>query len=237
MQVNAAGMALIESFEGCRTEAYQDCSGIWTIGYGHTSSAGPPAVEPGTTVSKPEALAILQTDVGNFSKGVEACLRVPLNDEQFSALVSFAYNIGLTAFGKSSVLRAVNAGQFKAVPGLMAMWIKAGGRIVPGLVARRAAEAALFSRSDDIAGKPSVETTRTTKPVEPIFPSSASHHTVFAAVISSIGGVISSLARHLENFIGEHLSVVLEIAGVTAILLCAAWLLREHRSGLRQLIA
>src|SRR5262245_3657655 len=99
MHVTAAGMALIESFEGCRTEAYQDCTGIWTIGYGHTSSAGPPAVQPETTISKLEALAILQTDVGNFSKGVETCLRVPLNDDQFSALVSFAYNIGLAAFG------------------------------------------------------------------------------------------------------------------------------------------
>ena len=237
MQVNAAGMALIESFEGCRTEAYQDCAGTWTIGYGHTSAAGPPAVQPGTTISKPEALALLQTDVGNFSKGVEACLRVPLNDDQFSALVSFAYNIGLTAFGKSSVLRAVNAGQFKAVPGFMALWIKAGGKVIPGLVARRAAEAALFSKSADVAGQPSAQTTHITRPAESIFPSSASHHTVFAAVVSLVGGVVSSLARHLENFIGEHLSLVLEIAGVAAVLLCAAWLLHEHRSGLRQLIA
>jgi lysozyme len=247
MQVNASGMALIENFEGCRTKAYQDCVGIWTIGYGHTSSAGPPTVVPGMMISKDEALAILKTDVGNFSKGVEACLRVPLNDNQLSALVSFAYNIGLSEFRKSSVLQAVNAGEFHAVPAFMAMWIKAGGKVVPGLVARRAAEGALFCQSDDAdrngtypstlkdAGQPSHETAHIGRPVESISGTLASRHTVLAAVVSSIGAVVSSAARHLEDFIGQHLSLVLEIAAVAAILSCAAWLLHEHYSRFRQL--
>lgn len=248
MQVNAGGMALIESFEGCRTEAYRDCVGIWTIGYGHTSAAGPPQVEPGMTISKTEAQAILKTDVEKFSKGVAASLRVPLNDNQFSALVSFAYNVGLQAFRKSSALRAVNAGKFQAVPSLMALWIKAGGKILPALIARRAAEAALFCKSSESAGRPAHHLTSTHaeqhpaeaphihRPVEPISSTLASRHTVVAAVISSIGGVVSSAARRLEDFIGEHLSLVLEIAAVGAILFCAAWLLHEHRRQLRQLI-
>jgi lysozyme len=247
MQVNASGMALIENFEGCRTTAYQDCIGTWTIGYGHTSSAGPPAVVRGMTISKGEALSILKTDVGNFSKGLEACLRVSLNDDQFSALVSFAYNIGLSEFRKSSVLQAVNAGEFHAVPTFMAMWVKAGGKVIPGLVARRAAEAALFCRSDGAAsnasypptqtevGQLSAETAQMNSPVEPISRMLASRHTVLAAVVSSIGGVLSSAAHHLEDFIGAHLSLVLEIAAVAAILCCAAWLLHEHYNRFRQL--
>ena len=248
MRVNAAGMALIEGFEGCRTRAYRDCAGIWTIGYGHTSSAGPPAIEPGMEISKQEALAILEADVRNFSKGVESCLRMPLDDNQFSALVSFAYNIGLAEFRKSSVLKAVNSGQFQAVPALIALWIRAGGKILPGLVARRAAEAALFCESNEVAGNVAHHSTpphaeqhpaeepHVHRPVEPISRTLASRHTVAAAVISSIGGVISSAARRLEDFIGEHLSLVLEIAAVGAILFCGAWLRHEHRKQLRQLI-
>lgn len=243
MEVNASGMALIESFEGCRTEAYLDCAGIWTIGYGHTSSAGPPSVKSGMTISKQEALAILETDVGSFSKGVEACLRVPLNDNQFSALVSFAYNVGLSEFRRSSVLRAVNAGEFQVVPACMAMWIKAGGKVVPGLIARRAAEAALFCKPGDAAANVTyppaeqapVQTPHIHGPVEPISRTLASHHTIIAAVVSSIGGVVSSVARHLEEFIGTHISLALEIAAVAAILLCAAWLLHENRGRSRHL--
>jgi len=236
MHVNASGMALIENFEGCRTTAYQDCVGTWTIGYGHTSSAGPPTVVPGMAISKAQALAILDTDVGNFSRGVESCVRVPLSDNQFSALVSLAYNIGLAEFRKSSVLRAVNAGQNHAVPALMALWVKAGGKIVPGLVARRAAEAALFCQSDNSSTvEHSVEATHIHRPVKPIAKVLASRHTALAAVVSAIGGVVSSVARHLEDFLGEHLSLVVETAAVAAILFCAAWLLREHYNRYRKL--
>src|SRR5688572_28203353 len=168
MQVNARGMALIEHFEGCRTEAYRDCVGVWTIGYGHTSAAGPPQVKAGMTIPESEAQALLKTDIENFGNGVEAGLRVPLNDNQFSALVSFAYNIGLTAFRESSVLRAVNAGQFKAVPGLMALWVKARGKVIPDLLARRAAEAALFCETDDAAHEQSMNSPRDVGRVEPI---------------------------------------------------------------------
>jgi GH24 family phage-related lysozyme (muramidase) len=250
MQVNASGMGLIESFEGCRTEAYQDCIGIWTIGYGHTSAAGSPQVEPGMTISKTEGQALLKTDIENFSKGVTASLRTPLNDNQFSALVSFAYNVGLAAFRRSSVLRAVNAGQFQAVPGLMVLWVKAGGKVVPGLVARRAAEATLFCKADDsmanaprpaLAGTPanqqSTEMPQDVGPVEPIARILASPNTIGAALISAIGGIVSSAARHLEDLIGQHISLALEVAGVAAVLACAAWIYLEHRSKSRQLSA
>ena len=249
MKINTGVIGLIESFEGCRTDAYRDCVGIWTIGYGHTSSAGPPTVTPGMTISKQEARALLETDVGNFSKGVQACLQVQLDDNQFSALVSFAYNIGLAEFCKSSVLRAVNAGQFAAVPALMALWIKAGGRVVPGLVARRAAEAALFCKADDDEAQVSTgfaitpvqddigETPENGSRVEPVMRNLGSNTSVAAALGSAGGGVLASAARHLEVFIGKHLSFVLEIAAVAVILSCAAWLLYDNRSKSTRLTA
>lgn len=145
MRLTEEGLALIRASEGFRGQAYRDAAGLWTIGYGHTSMAGPPQVTPGLRVNREEADAILARDVEKFVAGVREAVTVPLNDAQFSALVSFAYNVGLGALRSSSVLKAVNAGDFAAVPQRLALWVKAGGRTLPGLVKRRAAEGALFS--------------------------------------------------------------------------------------------
>jgi lysozyme len=146
MNITPDGLALIKNFEGFRAHAYKDAVGIWTIGFGHTSRAGEPHVLAGLTISRDEADAILERDVNTFAEGVRHSLRVPLTDEQFSALVSFAYNVGVGAFANSSVLAAVNRQDFSAVPRRLALWNKAGGRVLPGLVRRRAAEAELFAR-------------------------------------------------------------------------------------------
>ena len=145
MRMTEEGLALIRRFEGLRHEAYRDAVGVWTIGYGHTSAAGPPHVSPGLRLSDAEAATVLARDVEVFAAGVRRCLRVTLDDHQFSALVSFAYNVGVGNFRSSSVLKAVNAGDFDAVPRRLNRWVKAGGRTLPGLVTRRAAEGALFA--------------------------------------------------------------------------------------------
>ncbi|MFO1122509.1 MAG: lysozyme [Hyphomicrobiales bacterium] len=145
MQQSAEGLALIKRFEGFRARAYRCPAGIWTIGYGHTAMAGPPTVTRGMVLSEAEAEAILRRDVARFAAGVRRCLARELTDAQFSALVSFAYNVGLGSFRASSVLRAVNAGDFADVPRRMQMWTKADGQVLPGLARRRAAEAAMFS--------------------------------------------------------------------------------------------
>lgn len=150
------GLDLIRQFEGFRTAAYRDPVGMWTIGYGHTSMAGAPEVKPGLTVSEAEAADILARDVDQFARGVRALLRVELSDGQFSALVSFAYNVGVAALRKSSVLTAVNARDFAAVPRRLQLWTKAGGHVLPGLVKRRAAEAAMFAASASVVVQPSV---------------------------------------------------------------------------------
>lgn len=145
MRLTKEGLALIRASEGFRAEAYRDAAGVWTIGYGHTAMAGPPQVTAGLRLGREEADAILARDVEKFAGGVREAVTVPLNDAQFSALVSFAYNVGLGALRGSSVLKAVNAQDFEAVPSRLALWVKAGGRTLPGLVRRRAAEGALFS--------------------------------------------------------------------------------------------
>ncbi len=150
--VGAAALALIRRFEGLRLRAYRDAVGVWTIGYGHTSMAGPPRVRPGMRITKAEAEAILRRDVERFADKVAAVIGpqalARLNDNQFGALVSFAYNVGLGNFRRSSVLRAVRDGRLDDVPRLLMRWTKARkhGRLVElrGLVRRRRAEGELF---------------------------------------------------------------------------------------------
>jgi lysozyme len=144
MEITEEGLSLIKEFEGFRTKAYRDAVGVWTIGYGHTSMAGHPHVTPELEISKEEGAEILRRDVELFARGVREAVVVSLNDQQFSALVSFAYNVGLGAFRSSSVLKAINRRDFDAVPRRLNLWVKAGGRTLPGLVRRRAAEGALF---------------------------------------------------------------------------------------------
>ncbi len=155
MKVNERALALIKRFEGLRLKAYRDAAGVWTIGYGHTSMAGPPKVRPGMRITRAEAEEILRRDVERFARGVareigpRAMKR--LNENQFGALVSFAYNVGLGNFRRSSVLRAVRAGRLEDVPRLLLRWTKARdpktGRLVElrGLVRRRRAEGRLFT--------------------------------------------------------------------------------------------
>lgn len=155
MHMNQAGLALLKSFEGWRAEAYQDATGVWTIGYGHTSMAGPPAVVPGMTISRVEGAEILQRDLARFAEQVLPLITVRLNANQRSALLSFAYNVGPGNFAKSSVLRFVNEGRFSEVPARLALWTKAGGKVLRGLTRRRAAEGALFLRPPNAEDKQS----------------------------------------------------------------------------------
>lgn len=146
MQINNAGLGLLKSFEGWRSEAYQDVTGIWTIGYGHTSMAGAPEVHPGMIITRAEGTAILLRDLQSFSDAIRPHIKVRLNANQYSALLSFAYNVGPANFKKSSVLRYVNQKRFAEVPARLALWTKAGGKVLRGLSRRRVAEGALFLR-------------------------------------------------------------------------------------------
>ncbi len=148
------GIDLITRFEGLELVAYADpgTNGEpWTIGVGHTSAAGLPVVKKGMRITRAEALQILARDLGVFERGVAAAVKVDLDAAQFSALVSFAFNVGLGNLKKSGVLKAVNAERFDDVPRRLNAWNKAAGRVLPGLVKRRAAEGRMFAGSSVVS--------------------------------------------------------------------------------------
>lgn len=135
------GLALTEQFEGCRLTAYQDQVGVWTIGYGHTG----PEVCAGMTISLEQAQALLAKDVSSAAAFVNRTVAVEISQGEFDALVDFVFNLGVGAFERSSLLRLLNAGEFTAAAAQFALWDRAGGAVVAGLLRRRQAETALFS--------------------------------------------------------------------------------------------
>ena len=232
MKVNDQGLALIRKFEGLRTGAYRDAAGVWTIGYGHTSFAGPPRVGKGMKITRNEAASILARDLAGFAAGVASHVRVPLSDGQFSALVSFAYNVGLENFRKSSVLRAVNDGDCCAVPRRLSLWVKAGGKVLPGLINRRAAEGALFMQgtSPSVSGEAKYARVPKREPIEPVQGTPMHRSSInLAAALSAVTGVVSSLAAGVSDLAGIVDGRTLAIAAALVIVSAAIWIIRERR--------
>lgn len=138
--ISAAGLALIKEYEGLRLSAYLDRAAIATIGYGHTSG-----VKMGDICTAEDADCWLVQDLATAESAVSRLVKVPLNDNQFSALVSFTFNTGQGRLAGSTLLKKLNLGDFHSVPGELAKWINVGGAPASGLVRRRAAETALWS--------------------------------------------------------------------------------------------
>lgn len=145
-KLSQSGLDLIKSFEGYhralpdgRCIAYRCPAGVWTLGWGATVG-----IRPGMIWTRDEAEAAVRRELETFEAGVVRLVTVPLNQNEFDALVSFAYNCGLGALGKSSLLRKLNAGDRVGAAEAFKLWTRGGGRVLPGLVRRRNAEAALF---------------------------------------------------------------------------------------------
>jgi lysozyme len=147
-QVSAAAIALIKRFEGLRLAAAQLDDGRWTIGYGHTRSA-----REGAQVTETDADDLLTYDLVDVQAAINDLAFTPLTQNQFDALASFVFNIGLDGFRHSSVLRRINEGALLQAACAMEIWRKAdfeGERIViDALVRRRATEKALFLTPED----------------------------------------------------------------------------------------
>ncbi|POA98395.1 muraminidase [Chromobacterium sinusclupearum] len=140
MQTSTNGINLIKQFEGLKLTAYQDSVGVWTIGYGHTG----PDVRAGLTISNSQADQLLRLDLQRFEQGVSNLVKAVINQNQFDALISFSYNLGLGNLQSSTLLRLLNQGDYQAAAGQFHLWNKAGGKVLPGLTRRRLAEQALF---------------------------------------------------------------------------------------------
>lgn len=139
-KIGQAGLALIKQYEGCRLAAYRCAAGVWTIGYGHTAG-----VHSGMTITQAQADAYLQQDIAKFEGYVNNPAYVPitanLNQNQFDALVSFAFNLG------AGNLRKLCKGRTAAqIAQAMTQYCKANGKVLVGLRRRRAAEQALFNK-------------------------------------------------------------------------------------------
>lgn len=141
MRTSRAGRDLIKQFEGLRLDAYRDPVGIWTVGYGHTPA------QPGQRISHAEAEELLDADLLTAESAVRAQITAPLTQGQFDALVSFTFNLGARRLQDSTLRRLLNGGDYAGAQEEFGRWIHAGGRKLPGLVARREAEAALFGAS------------------------------------------------------------------------------------------
>ena len=139
-RIGQAGLALIKQFEGCRLIAYQCSAGVWTIGYGHTAG-----VYKGMKITQAQADAFLKQDIAKFEKYINNPSYVPftdkLNQNQFDALVSFAFNLGQGNVKKLCTGRVMNQ-----IPSAMQQYCKAAGKTLPGLQRRRKAEAALYNK-------------------------------------------------------------------------------------------
>lgn len=130
--------ALIKDSEGLRLEAYADVGGIWTIGWGHT-----PAHE-GQVITEEEAQALFDRDTGQFVAAINRYVTVDLSQDEFDALVSFVYNIGVGAFMNSTLLRKLNSGAYLDASTEFVRWNKVDGKPVRGLTNRRKVERDLF---------------------------------------------------------------------------------------------
>lgn len=134
--------SLVKEFEGCKLTAYLDAAGVWTIGWGSTG----PDVYPGLVWSQDQADRRMEEDVARYGVSVTDLLAgAETNQNQFDALVDFAYNLGPKALATSTLLKLHRAGIYGAAKDQFAKWVHAGGRVLEGLVHRRIAEAALYS--------------------------------------------------------------------------------------------
>lgn len=139
-RISDAGLDLIKRWEGCRLQAYQCPAGVWTVGYGSTRG-----VTEGTSITQAEADERLRQDVAVAEDAVQRLIDVPLNDNQFASLCSFTLNLGQGALANSTLRIRLNDGHYSDVPTQMMRFVKAAGKVEPGLVSRRAAEAKLWS--------------------------------------------------------------------------------------------
>lgn len=200
-KLNKEGLDLIKQWEGLRLEAYLCPAGAWTIGYGHTETA-----KKGMKINQDEADRLLVYDLSRFIEAVDDSVKVTLNDNQFATLVSFAFNVGVGAFKKSTLLKKLNAGDYSSVPSELARWNKVRNKVSAGLTNRRAAEAGLWVKGSFVSSNY----------IEASEPSSGK-----ASAAASYGGIAAAAATAaplVQAFAGVPMWVgIAAIAAVTVI--------------------
>jgi lysozyme len=149
LDLSDAGLKRIAAYEGWRAQLYEDVAHHATIGYGHLVHLGPITAADrsgpfGKGITEQQGLDLLRADVRRMVDAVRQRVTVPLNQNQFDALVSFTFNVGAGAFGGSTLLKRLNAGDYAGACDEFGKWTKSGGKVFAGLVRRRTEEATLF---------------------------------------------------------------------------------------------
>lgn len=140
MKTGKKGIELIKEFEGFKRSPYLCPAGVWTIGYGSTKGI----TKNTKPITKQDAEKLLINDLTDAERAVRSFVKVPLTQNQFDALVSFTFNLGAGALSRSTLLKMLNAGNYDLESQFL-RWVRAGGKILPGLTRRRQAEADLFN--------------------------------------------------------------------------------------------
>lgn len=222
IRLNKASIDLIKEFEGWRPNAYICPAGKWTIGYGHTAMAGPPAPKKGMKITLAEGEELLQKDLQQYIRAVKQCVKVPLNENQLGALASFTYNIGIGGFKRSSALKVLNEGNYSAVPARMSLWNKVtvNGRkkTLKGLVRRRDAEGRLFLK-DPVTSPTLVKLAATDR----------TSTTEIAAGLGVVSTITASGREVIENLAGLQIPMWFVWALVLLILGSLFWIWKERR--------
>jgi len=131
--------SMIKKWEGCKLKAYKDGGGVWTIGWGHTKG-----VKENDTCTQEQADTWLQQEANEVAFGILSVTHVPLSENQLTALVSFVYNVGLTAYINSTLLKMLNQSNYQGAADQLLRWCKDNGKEVKGLLNRRKDERELF---------------------------------------------------------------------------------------------
>lgn len=152
MRLSERGLAALCALEGFRARPYRDVAGQMTVGYGHLMTRPEVltgkirigmdyvSLRDGRGLSEAEGRALLAQDVAVAERAVTDWVMMPLGVREADALIIFTYNVGAGAFGKSTLLKKLNAGEYKAVPEQLRRWVYAGGEWCEGLENRREAE-------------------------------------------------------------------------------------------------
>lgn len=205
MQISKKGLDLIRSFEGYLRKlpdgsciAYRCPAGVWTIGWGCTEG-----VKEGMRWTKAEAEEALRREIAKHEMAVTRLVTVDLNQNQYDALVSFSYNVGSGALGKSTLLKKLNRRDFAGAQAEFMKWNKAGGKQLRGLSRRRAAEAELFAtrteeEAEAVENEP-VMPQDVDEPAEPMFTGKEKALAAAGTAGTVVPNVPSGMTRSLTN--------------------------------------
>jgi len=141
--ISIVGVAMICAFEALKLTPYRDVVGVWTDGWGNTKN-----VVPGRVITERKAAEDLSTHVTTMRAQIDRCVKVPLNQNQSDAFISFTYNVGPAAFCRSTLVRKLNAGDYDGACNELSKWVFAGGKRLNGLVKRREQERQLCLKKD-----------------------------------------------------------------------------------------